>query len=252
MNLQKFYDRMMPPAIAWRLGRKSREQREIETFSHFYSDFLSPGDLCFDIGANLGNRTRCFVHMGCKVVSVEPQAWCFRELKNRYGKSPDVNLVHKAVGRECGSATLHLSTNHVLASLSADFMERTKASGRFKSTWSGTDLVEVVTLDKLIEEFGEPVFIKIDVEGFESEVLAGLSRPARSLSIEWVPELAENTRSCLRHLAALGNYEFNMSWGESLRLSRPQWLDCESMMAVIDLFEGESYQFGDIYARLVG
>jgi len=252
MNLQKIYDRLMPPALAWRLGRKAREQRELESFSEFYGSFLSAGDLCFDIGANLGNRTRCFRHLGCKVVAVEPQKLCFNKLQQRFGKDADTHLVHKAVGREAGEATLHLSTNHVLASLSSTFMERTKASGRFKSTWSGTVTVEVTTLDRLIDEFGEPVFIKIDVEGYESEVLAGLSRPVRALSIEWTPELAENTRACLRHLASLGDYEFNLSWGESMRFNRPQWRSLESMMAVVDEFEGESHQFGDVYARIRG
>jgi hypothetical protein len=154
------------------------------------------------------------------------------------------------VGREPGEATLHLSTNHVLASLSTTFIERTKGSGRFKSDWSGTENVEVTTLDRLIDEFGDPAFVKIDVEGHESEVVAGLTRTVRALSIEWTPEFPENTRACLRHLASLGDYEYNLSWGETMRFSRPQWRSLESMVTVVDEFEGESYQFGDIYARL--
>jgi hypothetical protein len=162
-----------------------------------------------------------------------------------------IHLVHKAVGRETGVATLHLSTNHVLASLSSTFIERTKDSGRFKSTWSGTESVAVTTLDNLIDEFGDPAFIKIDVEGHEAEALAGLSRPVRALSIEWTPEFPENTRACLRHLVGLGEYEFNLSWGESMRFSRPQWRSLDSMIAVINEFEGESHLFGDVYARLI-
>lgn len=251
MNLNKLYDRLMPPALAWRIGKAAREKRELAAFSAFYGSFLSPGDLCFDIGANLGNRTRCFRHLDCKVVAVEPQSWCFNKLQQRFGEDTGTHLVHKAVGSDVGSATLHLSTNHVLASLSTTFMERTKSSGRFRSNWSGTQTVEVTTLDRLIEEFGEPAFIKIDVEGHESEVLAGLSRPVRALSIEWTPEFPENTRACLLHLAGLGDYEFNLSWGESMKFNRPQWRSLESMMAVIDEFEGESHLFGDVYARIM-
>jgi FkbM family methyltransferase len=250
MNLGRLYDRLMPPALAWRLGKKRREQRELETFCAFYGGFLSSGDLCFDIGANLGNRSRCFRHLGCRVVAAEPQTSCFRRLQRRFSCDPGIHLVNKALGGQSGSAELRLSSNHVLASLSNEFITRTKASGRFKSAWGDTVTVEVTTLDQLIDEFGEPSFIKIDVEGFEAEVLAGLSRPVRALSIEWTPELAENTRECLRKLSTLGNYEFNLSWGESMRFSRPQWRTLESMMNVIDEFEGESYLFGDVYARL--
>lgn len=71
-----------------------------------------------------------------------------------------------------------------------------------------------------------------------------------ALSIEWTAEFAENTQACLRHLASLENYEFNLSWGETMRFSRPKWRSLESMMVVVDEFKGESYQFGDIYARL--
>ncbi len=243
----------MPPALAWRLGRVAREKRELAAFAGFYSGFLAPGDLCFDIGANLGNRTRCFRHLGCEVVAVEPQSSCFAQLTKRFGADPGTRLVRKAVGRQAGVATLHLSPDHVLSSLSAAFIERTRTSGRFAaSTWNRSESVDMTTLDELIASYGEPKFIKIDVEGFEAEVLAGLSTPVHMLSIEWTPEFPENTLACLTRLSQLGDYEFNLSWGESMRFSRPQWRDLTSLRVVIDEFEGESQLFGDIYARLKG
>jgi hypothetical protein len=108
----------------------------------------------------------------------------------------------------------------------------------------------MTTLDELVAKFGRPQFIKIDVEGYESEVLSGLSQAVPALSIEWVPELPENARACLRHLAGLGDYEFNISWGESMKFARPQWRSMQSILTVIDEFEGETELFGDIYARL--
>ncbi len=251
MNLDKIIHALTPPALAWRLGRAAREKRELEVFADFYRSFLSPGDLCFDVGANLGNRTRCFRHLGCEVIAVEPQTSCFRQLQRRFGNDTGIKLVHKALGRETGQATLHVSPDHVLSSLSSAFIERTRASGRFeKSSWNRTETVEMTTLDQLIAEYGAPKFIKIDVEGFEAEVLAGLSRAVAALSIEWTPELPENTRTCLQHLSMLGDYEFNLSWGESMRFSRPQWRSLQSILAVIDEFEGENRLFGDVYARL--
>ena len=78
MKLHRIIHALTPPALAWRLGKSAREKHELETFANFYGVFLLPGDLCFDIGANLGNRTRCFRHLGCEVVSVEPQTFCFK------------------------------------------------------------------------------------------------------------------------------------------------------------------------------
>jgi len=146
---------------------------------------------------------------------------------------------------------IHLSEDHVLSSFSKDFIERTTNSGRFaNSSWDRTEACQITTLDALIQQYGVPQFIKIDVEGFEPEVLAGLAIPVPALSIEWVPEMPEIARSCIAHLASLGDYEFNISWAETMKLSNKGWRSQESILNLIDEFAGETFLFGDIYARL--
>ncbi len=251
MHLSRIITALTPPALAWRLGRRARERRELERFSAFYRSFVGPGDLCFDIGANLGNRTRCFRALGCRVVAVEPQARCLARLRKEFGRDPQVAIVPKALGRAVGKATLRVSRDHVLSSLSEAFMRATTASGRFAgAAWDGAEEVEVTTLDALVREFSVPGFVKIDVEGYEKEVLAGLTAAVPALSFEWTPELADAARECIDRLASLGDYEFNISWGESMRFSRPEWRNPESLRRIIDEFQGESLLFGDIYARL--
>lgn len=250
-KLEKIVKGLMPPAIAWRLGRAKREQREQEEFSEFYRIFLKPGDLCFDIGANLGNRVRSFKALGCKVVAVEPQSHCLAKLRQEFGNDSDITLIGKAAGRAIGSASLRISPDHVLSSMSKNFMETTQRSGRFAGVeWGKEEKIQVTTLDALISEFGVPQFIKIDVEGHEPEVFAGLSTPVRAFSFEWVPELFEHARACIQRLEELGDYEFNISWGESMRFTRDEWRSAESILIVIEEFRGESKLFGDIYARL--
>ena len=220
-------------------------------FISLYKQFLSPGDLCFDIGSNFGNRTRCFAQMGCKVVAVEPRLSCYNMMSKTFHGNGNVRLVKAAVGRQSGKARLHTSPDHVLSTLSESFMDVTKRSGRFsEAMWNHIENVEMITLDQLIQDYGIPDFIKIDVEGYESEVMAGLSHPVTALSLEWVPELPDNALKSLEKLVELGNYEFNLSWGESMRFSRPNWRSLKSILAVIGEFEGDSEHFGDIYARL--
>lgn len=251
MSLSRIVDRLLPPALAWRLGRRARERRELARFSAFYRAFVGPGDLCLDIGANLGSRTRCFRELGCRVVAVEPQARCLARLRNEFGRDPQVTIVPKALGRAAGKATLRVSRDHVLSSLSESFMRATTASGRFAgAAWDGAEEVEVTTLDALVREFGVPGFVKVDVEGYECEVLAGLGTAVPALSFEWTPELPDAARECVDRLAGLGAYQFNISWGESMRFSRPAWRDAASILRVIDEFQGEGLLFGDIYALL--
>lgn len=244
------FRRLIPPALAWRLDTKAREARETKLFSGLYGHFLKPGDLCFDIGANLGNRVNSFLQLGCKVIALEPQTNCFKTLSRKFTSNPSVVLINQAVGREPGEMRIHLSDDHVLSSFSKDFIEQTTESGRFAdSKWSRTETCRITTLDQLVHDHGMPRFIKIDVEGFEPEVLAGLSQPVPALSIEWVPEMPDNARRCIEHLSTLADYEFNISWAETMKLSAKGWRSKDSILNLIDEFAGETFLFGDIYAR---
>jgi hypothetical protein len=117
-------------------------------------------------------------------------------------------------------------------------------------TWDARLDVPVTTLDALIARFGEPAFVKIDVEGYELEVLRGLSRPLRALSFEYVPGAIELALPCLDRLQALGSYQFNVSPGESLRFALPGWVDADPLA---DWLQRRTVRElpGDVYARLV-
>ena len=39
----------------------------------FYSQFVTSGSLCFDVGAHAGNRVRCWLQLNARVVAIEPQ-----------------------------------------------------------------------------------------------------------------------------------------------------------------------------------
>lgn len=242
---------LAPPLLKRALTRSSRRREEIERFSGLYRAFVGGGDLCFDIGANLGNRVRCFRAMGCRVVALEPQSSCLKNLHRNFGNDAQVIVVPKAAGRAQGTAILKISPIHVLSTFSESFVHNTRASGRFAAVkWNAEETVEITTLDDLIAEYGQPRFVKIDVEGFESEVLAGLSHPVPALSMEWTPEVPENSISCISRLAGLGDYEFNYSWGESMKLARTVWMNEPAITRVVEEFSGENQLFGDIYARL--
>lgn len=217
----------------------------------FYRRFIQPGDLVFDVGANLGNRTAVFRRLGARVVAVDPQPGCVRELRNRFGADPGVILEPVALGSTEGTAEMLVASHHTLSSLSREWIERVRESGRFVDySWDERVQVKVMTLDQLIDRHGEPGFCKIDVEGFEMEVLRGLTRPLQAVSLEFAPEYADGTLSCIGHLRELGDYEFNLSEGESMRLTHQKWRDPEAMVLEIRRYPRDIGRFADIYARL--
>src|SRR5512137_2825042 len=145
----------------------------------FYSQFVQPGALCFDIGAHLGSRSRAFLDLGARVIAVEPQPQCAAYLRKRWGGERRFTLIPKAIGAQPGIAALHINRmNPTISTLAPDSWRRAMAAAAAqREDWDHRVEVEVITLNLLIEEYGLPDFCKIDVEGFEEQALAGMSHP---------------------------------------------------------------------------
>ena len=188
-----------------------------------YERYLKPDDLVFDIGANVGLRTAVFLAMGLRVVAVEPQPDCLAQIDERAIR------VEAAAGAGAGRATMRCcSSQNYLSTLNPEMVALQPAD------YDHEIQVDVVTLDWLIDAYGEPAFAKIDVEGYELEVLQGLSRPLAALSFEVHPFDPGKIDACLARLHELGDYRLAYSDRESFELG--PWT-------------GEVGMFGDIYAE---
>ncbi|HVS05272.1 MAG TPA: FkbM family methyltransferase [Candidatus Dormibacteraeota bacterium] len=232
-------------------GNTARRRHHAETF---YRQFVRDGDLCFDVGANVGNRTAVFLDLGAKVVAIEPQPSCAEALRKQYGRSGRLAVVPKAAGSRPGVGELMISPANALSSMSEDWLDTVKASGRFRAfqshSWKESITVPITTLDEMIQEFGAPAFCKIDVEGYEAEVLKGLSRPIRVLSFEFAPEFISGTQECLGILTKLGPCEFNYSVGESLQLALANWVTAHELERILTTVR-DNRTFGDVYVRFL-
>ena len=115
--------------------------------------------------------------------------------------------------------------------------------------WEDSIEVPVVTLDALIDIYGKPSFCKIDVEGYEAEVLAGLSHPLPGLSVEFVSGHLDRASACINRINELGAYRFNVVLGEGRDFVFETWEDAEKVLAYLAAGAGGASS-GDLYARL--
>lgn len=216
-----------------------------------YARFLKPGDLAFDVGSHVGDRAGSFLRLGAKVIAVEPQPALGTVLKFMYGRNPKFELVRAAVGGREGEIELKLNTrNPTVATASDDFIKSADAAPGWEGQqWDDTIEVPMTTLDALIERYGKPAFVKIDVEGFEDEVLSGLSQPLPALSIEFTTIQRNVALQAIRRLAGMAPYRFNAALGESQILAYPRSLSADEISRWLSELPIEANS-GDVYASL--
>jgi FkbM family methyltransferase len=186
------------------------------------------------------------------VIAIEPQPLCLRLLSLFYGRDSDVVIVPKAVGDNIKVGSMYISrSSPTVSTLSKDWMRSVKETKNFnKINWEEEITVSITTLEALISEFGLPVLTKIDVEGFEIEVLNGLSHQLPLISFEYIAVEIQRAIKCIQRLREIGSYEYNMTKREEFNLIFPQWMNSENILAVIRTIP-TTISFGDIYCRLI-
>jgi FkbM family methyltransferase len=216
-----------------------------------YRRFLRPGDLAFDIGAHVGDRVASFRRLGARAVAIEPQPALARTLRILFALDRNVTVERLAVGAKEGKIELKLNLrNPTVATASEEFIRAADgAPGWDGQHWTKSVRVPMTTLDSLIAGHGEPRFVKIDVEGFEDEVLAGLSRPLHALSLEFTTIQRSVALRAIERLEKLGPYSFNAALGESQQFVHAAPLDARAIAHWIEDLPVAANS-GDVYASL--
>lgn len=223
-----------------------------------YNEIVKEGnELCFDVGANVGKRTEMFLNVGYKkIISIEPQLDCFSILNEKFRGNNRVVIIDKALSDSIKIEKMYIANENTISSMNVDFIGEVKKE-RFKNyQWDNFIEIETTTLDHIILQFGLPDFIKIDVEGYELNVLKGLSKSVNYISFEYTPELHDKSISCIEQIESISNYSYNFSLGESLEFLLNNWVGKKELSDILKTFIGKrdnnnNLIFGDIYAKKI-
>lgn len=223
---------------------RAGESRAFRADIALYESLLSPGDLCFDVGANVGDKSEAMLKVGAQVVAFEPNPLVVPELRARCGQHPRWTLVEAALGSAAAIATFYAQREHSQSSLARGW-ENGEVIGSFR--------VPVVTLDAAISSFGSPRYCKIDVEGWESEVLLGLNQPIPLISFEFHldAEGVGKAKSCLERLSAFGSSRINVIPAEGSTFHFDNWIPLEVFLKGFpeNLQPWPGNPYGDMFVR---
>lgn len=232
-----YADGVKPGSLRVRVRERIQIARGVSA-QGFYARNLRPGELAFDVGANVGNHTAAMLAAGARVVAVEPQASLAAELAHAF---PAATVVAKAASDKLGSATLLTSTNHhELATLNPAWADQWRAYAQRGSD----ELVALTTLDELIARHGVPVFVKVDAEGLEDKVLAGLGQAVAQVLFEVHDDLPEVAERAFERLEQLGRFEYRL-------MERESWLARKPVTAEVALASLPAC-YGNVHARRRG
>lgn len=168
----------------------------------FLGRFIHPGTLVFDVGANRGQSSENYIELGALVVAFEPQVELHPEIRQLCRNSPRLTIESCGLGACEETRSFFMATYDQVASLRDD--------------WEGDRIgeiaIQVSTLDSQIKKHGLPSYCKIDVEGWELEVIKGLGSAIPILSFEYhrSPEELDKAKEVLEQIARLGEYYCNI------------------------------------------
>ena len=217
-----------------------------------YAPFVKRGDLVFDIGANDGAKTDAFLRLGARVIALEPDPRHTANLARRFAReivTGRVTVLPVAVGRSAGKALLRQYTLGGFNASASDIFSAA-VEGHMGSPPTTVE-VDVIAGALLFERYGEPSFIKVDVEGMDAEVLATIARRPPALSFEFniSPRLIANTEACLAEVCRLGFTEANFTRATDTGFALPKFVAIDRVLDQIVRVAKGSSLWGDIVVR---
>jgi len=206
--------------------------------------------LAFDIGANIGKTIDVLLNSYDKVVGFEPNPTLMSDLRKKYEGDDRVVLEQVGVYSQIGEKIFFISTTHFLSTFSEEWKSNSRFTNHFN--WETEAIVETTTLDNILNKYGVPSFVKIDVEGHEYDVFLGLSKLLSDtvFGFEWAEEQFEITKKTVVLIQNLGYSNFYFTYGDNLiNINEIYWDVWDNLIIHNNIVETRKDKWGMIYFK---
>ena len=203
----------------------------------------------FDIGANIGKWSLSNVNNCNKVIAIEASPVTFKKLvDNISGNHKIIPLSYAVCNSDKEFIEFYNCSADTLSTINKDWLDSEKS--RFYKQYNYNVInCKTITIDKLIEEYGTPELIKIDVEGGEFECLSSLTQKVKNICFEWASETNDITFKCIDYLETLGYTEFAIQFEDNYTY-RPEFYNDDINLVKAKLYKTTpKKEWGMIWAK---
>lgn len=208
-------------------------------------------NLVFDIGANIGKSADIFKNVSNKVICFEANPNLVKKLNGKFNNS-NVIVDPRGVSNQSGKQIFNISSTNTISTFSDDWINNSRFKGA--TLWDNKQEVETTTLNSIIDQYGIPDYIKIDIEGYEYEVLTSFTRLLDNtlFAFEWAEEQKIKIEAILKHLHNLGYNKFGSTEGDEILFDENiQWKSFDQFDLINGLDETRKTRWGMIYFKQI-
>jgi FkbM family methyltransferase len=168
--------------------------------------------LCFDIGANIGRWTDLNKNNYTKIIAIDGSLNIYQILKKHLEQFSNCECINYVVCNNNNNPINFYECNtNLLSTINKELYENQKSRYYNKFTYE-EKIYNSITLDKLIEIYGIPDLIKIDVVLGEFSVISSLHQKVPLICFNWFSEFNEISFNCLDYLLTLGFNNFYIQY----------------------------------------
>lgn len=206
--------------------------------------------IAFDIGANIGQTVDELLPNYDKIICFEPNPSLVTIIKDKFFNNDKITIEELGLSDKIETKKFNISNSHVVSIFSEDWINNSRFTNVYN--WDTSIDVKTTTLDEVIDKYGIPYFIKIDVEGYEYEVIKGLTKLLENtyFAFEWAEEQYLIVNKTIKYLKELGYNNFTYTYQDSLlTLENISWSKWEDLTIHNDIKEDRKEKWGMIYFK---